>query len=184
MNIIGIDRGEKHLLYFSLIDSEGNIKEIESLNVLTSQLPNGEIKEVPYIDKLTKKEGNRDQERKNWDEIETIKELKEGYISQVVHKLVSLAIEHNAIIVMEDLNSGFKRSRQKIERQVYQKFELALAKKLNFVVSKEKEKSELGGLYKAYQLAPKIDNFQDIFSQTGIVFYTQASYTSTTCPVC
>lgn len=134
MNVIGIDRGEKHLLYFSLIDSEGTIKKMESLNVLMG---------VSYVDKLIEKEKKRDTERKDWKTIENIKELKEGYISQVVHKLVQLAIEHNAIIVMEDLNSGFKRLRQKIERQIYQKFELALAKKLNFVVIKGKEKSDL-----------------------------------------
>jgi len=39
--------------------------------------------------------------------------------------------------VLEDLNSGFKRGRQKIEQSVYQKLELALAKKFNFLVNKE-----------------------------------------------
>jgi hypothetical protein len=41
------------------------------------------------------------------------------------------------------LNSGFKNSRIKVERQIYQKFELALAKKLNFVVDKNKSDDEL-----------------------------------------
>lgn len=184
LNVIWIDRWEKHLLYYSLIDEDGKIKESNTLNTLISKLPNWEEKEIPYADKLIKMEWDRDKERKNRDEIETIKELKEGYISQVVYKIVNMAIDNNAIIVMEDLNSGFKRWRQKVERQVYQKFELALAKKLNYVVSKNKDKNELWWLYKAYQLTPKIDNFQDIYSQTGIVFYTQAGYTSTTCPKC
>jgi CRISPR-associated protein Cpf1 len=75
--------------------------------------------------------------------IESIKELKNGYISQVVHKLASLIIEHNAIIVFEDLNSGFKRGRQKIEKQIYQKLELALAKKLNYLTMKTKMDTEI-----------------------------------------
>lgn len=184
MNVIWIDRWEKHLLYYSLIDQDWKIKEIDTMNTLISMLIDWTEKKVLYAEKLIKKEWNRDEERKNWDEIETIKELKEWYISQVVHKIVEMAIENNAIIVMEDLNSWFKRWRQKIERQIYQKFELALVKKLNYVFSKTKNKNELGWLYKAYQLTPKIDNFQDIYAQTGIVFYTQAGYTSTTCPVC
>lgn len=48
-----------------------------------------------------------------------------------------MSIQHNALIIMEDLNTGFKRSRQKIEKSIYQKFELALAQKLNFVVMKD-----------------------------------------------
>jgi CRISPR-associated protein Cpf1 len=44
--------------------------------------------------------------------------------------------ESPAFIVLENLNSGFKNSRKKIEKSVYQKLELALAKKLNFVVDK------------------------------------------------
>ncbi len=184
VNIIWIDRWEKHLLYFSLIDRNWKIMKIDSLNTLVSETPDWVKKEAKYAEKLQEKEWNRDKERKNWEEIETIKELKEGYISQVVDKIVKLAIENNAIIVMEDLNSGFKRWRQKIERQVYQKFELALAKKLNFLVDKTKDFSEIWWLYSAYQLTPKIENFQDIYAQTWIVFYTQAWYTSTTCPVC
>ncbi len=184
MKVIGIDRGEKELLYYSIIDENQNVIDKGSLNTLVTEHPNGNKVDVPYKDKLEEKERLRDQERKSWNTIETIKELKEWYISQVVHKIVNLAIEHNAIIVLEDLNWWFKRLRQKIERQVYQKFELALAKKLNYVVSKEKWKNDLWWLYKAYQLTPKISDFQDIYIQTGILFYTQAWYTSTTCPEC
>jgi CRISPR-associated protein Cpf1 len=46
-------------------------------------------------------------------------------------------LKYNAIIVLEDLNGGFKRGRQKIEKSVYQKLELALAKKLGYLVLKD-----------------------------------------------
>ncbi len=184
MKIIWIDRWEKHLLYVVMIDEKGNILEKKSLNCIINQLPNGEEKEVCYIEKLIEKEKARDEERKSWDEIETIKELKEWYISQIVSYLVKLAVENNAIIVLEDLNWGFKRSRQKIERQVYQKFETALAKKLNYIIFKDKAPNEIAGKYKALQLAPEVNQYQDIYSQTWILFFTQAAYTSTTCPSC
>ena len=47
-----------------------------------------------------------------------------------------MVIDYNAIIVMEDLNKGFKRGRFKVERQVYQKFENMLISKLNYLVFK------------------------------------------------
>ena len=184
IKIIWIDRWEKHLLYVVMIDENWNILEKKSLNCIINQLPSGEEKEVCYIEKLVWKEKSRDEERKSWDEIETIKELKEWYISQVVSYLVRLAVENNAIIVLEDLNSWFKRSRQKIERQIYQKFETALAKKLNYVIFKNKSSNEIGWKYKALQLAHLVNQYQDIRNQTWILFFTQAAYTSTTCPVC
>ena len=46
INIIGIDRGEKHLLYYSIIDQKENIIKQGSLN---------QIDEVPYHEKLDTK---------------------------------------------------------------------------------------------------------------------------------
>lgn len=95
-----------------------------------------------YEGKLSQKAENRLHARQNRDTIEKIADLKNGYISQVVNKLVELVLDYNAVIVFEDLNAGFKRGRQKIEQSVYQKLELALAKKLNFIVKKEKAVGE------------------------------------------
>ena len=86
---------------------------------------------VNYHEKLVHKEGSRDAARKNWQTIGNIKELKEGYLSAVVHEIASLMVKHNAIVVMEDLNFGFKRGRFAVERQIYQKFENMLIEKLN-----------------------------------------------------
>ena len=64
------------------------------------------------------KEKYRNEARKSWKEIGKIKEIKEGYLSQVIHEISKLVLKYNAIIVMEDLNYGFKRGRFKVERQV------------------------------------------------------------------
>lgn len=98
---------------------------------------------------------------------------------------MDLAIQYNAIIVMEDLNTGFKRGRQKIEKSIYQKFELALAKKLNFLVLKNAKNGEIGSVTNAYQLTPPVENYGDIENkkQFGNIFYTRANYTSQTDPV-
>src|SRR5690606_5240205 len=109
---------------------------------------------------------------------------KKGYISQVVRKLADLAIEHNAIIVFEDLNMRFKQIRGGIEKSVYQQLEKALIDKLNFLVNKgEKDATQAGHLLKAYQLAAPFETFQKMGKQTGIIFYTQAAYTSKIDPV-
>jgi hypothetical protein len=180
--ILGIDRGEKHLAYYSLIDQNGKIIKQGSFNTIKDE--NTE-KEHNYAEKLEKLAGNRDEARKNWETIGTIKELKDGYISQVVRKIVDIAIENNALIVLENLNMGFKRGRQKIEKQVYQKLELALAKKLNFLVDKSAQEGEILSVFKALQLTPQVNNFGDIEgkSQFGIMLYTKADYTSQTDPV-
>lgn len=177
INTIGIDRWEKHLLFYSVTDSSGEILEQGSLNEI--------FEWQNYNKKLSQVAKNRDEARKSWQTIGTIKELKEWYISQAVKKIADLAIQYNAIIVMEDLNTGFKRGRQKIEKSIYQKFELALAKKLNFLVFKNANNGEIASVTNAYQLTPPVENYWDIENKKQVwnIFYTRANYTSQTDPV-
>lgn len=181
INIIGVDRGEKHLAYFSVITQKGEILDSGSLNFVGND---GEGKSIDYAQKLLDKAKDREQSRKDWQTVEGIKELKKGYISQVVRKLADLAIKHNAIIVFEDLNMRFKQIRGGIEKSVYQQLEKALIEKLNFLVQKGEVDSEKAGhLLKAYQLTDQFETFQKMGKQTGILFYTQASYTSKIDPI-
>lgn len=175
VNIIGLDRGERHLIYLTLINQKGEILLQESLNTIVNKKYDIE---TPYHTLLQNKEDERAKARENWGVIENIKELKEGYISQVVHKIAKLMVEYNAIVVMEDLNTGFKRGRFKVEKQVYQKLEKMLIDKLNYLVFKDKDPSEVGGLYHALQLTNKFENFSKIGKQSGFLFYVPAWNTS------
>lgn len=175
INVIGIDRGERHLIYLSLIDQKGNILKQETLNSIVNEKYNIE---TPYHTLLANKEKERDAARKNWGAIENIKELKEGYLSQVVHKIAKMMVEHNAIVIMEDLNFDFKRGRFKVEKQVYQKLEKMLIDKLNYLVFKDNAPAELGGLYNALQLTGKFTSFKDLGKQSGFLFYVPAWNTS------
>ena len=208
LHFLGIDRGEKHLAYYCLVDQSGKIAEQGSLNLpFTDKARNPRsIKKDKYFydkkkDKWESKEAdcwnyndlldamasNRDMARKNWQTIGTIKELKAGYISQVVRKIADLATDENhpAFIILEDLNTGFKRERQKIEKSVYQKLEVALAKKLNFLIDKSAEIGSVGSVTNALQLTPPVNNYSDIEKrkQVGIMLYARANYTSQTDPV-
>lgn len=176
-HVIGIDRGERHLLYLSLIDLQGNIVEQYSLNEIVNEY-NGNTYRTNYHSLLDAKENQRNEARRSWLEIENIKELKEGYMSQVIHKIVELMVKYNAIVVLEDLNRGFKRGRQKVEKQVYQKFEKMLVDKLNYLVDKKLAVDEPGGMLKAYQLTNKFESFQKMGKQNGFLFYVPAWNTS------
>ncbi|MFA5133613.1 MAG: type V CRISPR-associated protein Cas12a/Cpf1 [Patescibacteria group bacterium] len=174
INIIGIDRGEKNLLYYSVVNQKGEILDQGSLNTI-----NG----VDYFNKLVAREKERQADRESWNQIEQIKDLKKGYLSGVIHKICELIIKYDAIVVLEDLNMRFKQIRGGIERSVYQQFEKMLIDKLGYTVFKDRKVNEVGGVAKGYQLAAPFESFEKIFKQTGILFYTQADYTSVTDPV-
>ena len=176
-HIIGIDRDERHLLYLSLIDLKGNIVEQYSLNEIVNEY-NGNTYRTNYHDLLDAKEKQRDEARRSWQAIENIKELKEGYMSQVIHKIAQLMLKYNAIVVLEDLNFGFMRGRQKVEKQVYQKFEKMLIDKLNYLVDKKRDANELGSVLNALQLTNKFESFQKLGKQSGFLFYIPAWNTS------
>ena len=174
-HIIGIDRGERNLLYLSLIDLKGNIVMQKSLNILKDD---HNAKGTDYKGLLTEREGERQDARRNWKKIANIKDLKRGYLSQVVHIISKMLVEYNAIVVLEDLNPGFIRGRQKIERNVYEQFERMLIDKLNFYVDKHKDANETGGLLHALQLTSEFENFKKSEHQNGCLFYIPAWNTS------
>ncbi len=176
-HVIGIDRGERHLLYLCLIDLKGNILKQFSLNEIVNEYKSNTYI-TDYHSLLTIKEENRDDARMNWKTIESIKELKEGYLSQVIHILTEMIVEYNAILVLEDLNYGFKQGRQKIEKSVYQKFEKMLIDKLNYYVVKNVKVKELRGLLNALQLTNQFESFKKLGKQSGFIFYIPAWNTS------
>lgn len=189
VKILGIDRGENNLIYYCLLNEKGGIEKCASLNKVGERirkLENGtKIKEtVDYHRKLVEREEQRNREQKKWQKITPIKDLKKGYLDNVINeitKIISENIDNNVvtIIVLEDLNQNFKRARFFRERQVYQEFEKDLISKLNYLVNKNKKNHR-----RAYQLTFKVDSIEKMekSKQIGILFYVGASYTSKICP--
>ena len=182
VNLIGINRGEYNLLYITVIDQDGNILRDKngtllsySLNTIitTNKNAKGDTISVakPYREILDEREHQRQEERANWQDISSIKNLKAGYLSQVVSHLTSLMLEYNAVLVLEDLEGRFVQKRTAIEKSVYQQFEKAMINKLNFFFKKEFDINEPGGLMNAYQLTAPFTKFDDIHGQTGCIFY-------------
>lgn len=174
INIIGIDRGERHLIYLTLINQRGEILKQKTFNLVGN---------YNYQAKLEQREKERDDARKSWQSVGKIKELKEGFLSAVIHEIAVMMVENNAIVVLEDLNFGFKRGRFKVERQVYQKFEKMLIDKLNYLSFKDRKADEEGGILRGYQLAQQFTSFQRLGKQSGFLFYIPAAYTSKIDPI-
>ena len=165
-----------------MINAKGEIIQQYSLNEIVNSYNNKNFT-VNYNEKLSKKEGERAIARENWGVVENIKELKEGYLSHVIHTISNLIVENNAIVVLEDLNFEFKRERLKVEKSIYQKFEKMLIDKLNYLVDKKKDINENGGLLKALQLTNKFESFEKIGKQNGFLFFVNAWNITKICPV-
>lgn len=167
--IIAIDRGERNLLYVSVIDTDGNIIEQKSLNIINNVDYQAKLKQIETIRKLAKQ---------SWKQGVKIADLKKGYLSQAVHEIAELVIKYNGIVVMEDLNSRFKEKRSKIERSVYQQFETSLIKTLNYLTFKDRKPLEAGGIANGYQLTYIPESLKNVGSQCGCILYVPAAYTS------
>lgn len=178
VHFIGIDRGERHLLYVSVINSRGQIVEQFSMNKIEN-----EYNQTDYHQLLEQRSDIRQKERQSWRTIEGIKELKQGYLSQVVHRIATLMVKYKAVVVLEDLNMGFKRGRQMVESSVYQQFEKALIDKLNYLVDKQVDANEPGGLLRGLQFTNKFTSFREMGKQNGFLFYIPAWNTSKMDPV-
>lgn len=175
MNVIGIDRGERCLLYATVINSKGEILKQVNLNIIDG---------YDYHAKLQLRSEVRQDQRRSWRSIDDIKNLKHGYVSQAVKKVTDLMIEYNAVVVLEDLNSNFKRNRSCVDKQTYQQFEKALIDKLNYlVVTKDPAKAnEPGGAMQGYQLANAFASFEKLGKQSGFLFYASPWHTATIDP--
>ncbi len=174
INVIGIDRGERNLLYISVVSPDGKILHQESMNIVR----NDKGYDQDYHRLLSEREQERNNARLNWGEIGSIKELKEGYLSQVIHRIIELMFKYEAILVMEDLNFGFVNGRKKVEKQVYQKFEKMLIDKLNYYVNKSYDPSVTAGALNACQLTEEFQSFSKLGKQSGFLFYVPAWNTS------
>lgn len=165
---------------------EGKIKKQISLNEIAGNPKNPEFKQ-DFHALLHEREGDRLESRRSWNTIQSIKELKEGYMSLVVHEIANMMLENDAIVVLENLNRSFMQKRGGIEKSVYQKFEKMLIDKLGYIVDKTKDVSDNGGALHAVQLADTFENFnkaqKGAIRQCGFIFYIPAWRTSKIDPV-
>ncbi len=183
MHIIGITRGIKNLLYYTVIDMQGNVVEHNSLNVIKNTRSDGTIFEDDYNSNLTQRAKENTNKKEQWDSEYTIKDLKQGYMSQVVSVISKLMIKYNAIIVLEDINGSMKDRMKAIEKTVFTDFENALLHKLNFLITdKNIINNDEGSVIKPYQLCSNVNSKNKMKFQNGFVFFLSPAYTTSLDP--
>lgn len=180
-HVIGIHRGERNLLYVTVTDMQGHIVEQKSLNVIEDSYA-GVTHAKDYNELLQRKGEQRTQSRKDWQTIDKIRDIKQGYLSQAINVITNMILQYEALVVLESLDDRSKRGRQKIEKNIYARFEQQLVDKLNFLVKKDRDLNEPGGLLNALQLTDRVEPGYKTF-QNGIIFYVPAAYTANACPV-
>ncbi len=130
MYVLGINRGERNLVSIAVTAPDGTIVEQKNLNVFDG---------FDYREKLDSLEKERNTDRRSWDAVRKIKNVKEGYLSRAVGEIIRLVKKYNCIVAMENLDMEFRRGRQKFEKNVYQQFESAVIGKLGFLMDKDDE---------------------------------------------
>ena len=178
VNILALKRGERNLLYYVLLDQDSNIIEQDTLDRHVGF--NNAL--VDYQTILKKKEHQRAKSRFSWASLDNISNLKQGFLSLVVHKLTKLMIEHNALLCIDGLETGFRQARQKFEANIYDSFLVSLVNKLNYLVFKDAKNGEAGHYLNAYQLANKFDSLKMIGKQSGAMLVTNSSFCTSMCP--
>ena len=170
LRIVGINRGERNLVYATVVDRSGAIVEQRGFNLIDG---------FDWRSRLDEVEKRRKRARKDWQSQDRIKGIKEAYVSCAVREVVDMMLKHKAMVAIEDLSAGFVNRRAKIEKNVYQRFESQLVSKLGYLASKPAyvDPWEPGGACCGYQLAlpPSSDRAA---RQNGFVLYANPWKTS------
>lgn len=177
-HVIGIDLGERNLVTVSVVNKDTmEIVEQRSLNIIGN---------TDYNKLMNEMSENVRNDRNNLRMESSMSNMSEGYVSHAVNEIVQLVRKYNAVIAMENLDSNFKVGRSKIIKNIYTKFENQLLDKLSFMVFKDVDKNDIGGVYNPLTMAIKKTaqkDYEKKLSQNGIVFSVRPQYTSSIDPV-
>ena len=177
MHVIGLTRGNKNLIYYTVTDLKGKVVEHGSLNKLQIGNVNNQ-KTVDYFQKLADREKEIEIDQKTWQSEYSIKDLKTGYVSQVIPKVCDLMIKYNAILVLEDLSGDLKIKGKSLEKGIYTDFENAILSKLNLYINdKNFNHNTLGSVFNGYQLTPLLETKGNMNPQQGFVFFVNVGNT-------
>lgn len=171
MYVLGINRGERNLLSIALTAPDGRIIEQRNLNVFEG---------FDYRRALSEREKERKDNKRNWEGIRQIKDLKAGYLSLAVGEIAKLVRKYNCIVALERLDADFKNNRNSFEVNIYRQFERDLIGRLGLLTSK----NDHNDLEQALQITDPGKNEEDRtkFPQNGAVLLINPSYITMTDP--
>lgn len=164
VNILSVHLGEENLAEIAIIDPYGKILYRKNYS---------EFNNYNYAKAISSRKESRIEAQKNWLQMEKIKNLRMGFMGHLINEICKLVLEFNAVIVLEDFSLGkTRRKRPPFSMQ----FAINLLRKLNYLVLKDKEPLEPGGILNGYQLAPKVDSLSSFANQIGCVFFVLPEY--------
>lgn len=167
-NVLGINRGENNLLYGVVMDASGKILFQRSFNIV-----NG----TNYRDRIADAARTYLAVRDNWQDPDTVADLKRGFIGEAVAEIAALAYKYKAVIALESLDDKFKNDRAQLGQTIYRKFETMLLDKLRWYVPDKSKPNEV------LQLSAGPRAIGDYtMGQNGIVFFVSPWGTSSMDP--
>ena len=170
--VLTVVRGTTDLLYYCLYDENKNLIKKESLNMLYN---------TDYSKKLRLLSDKRNREKsENWNYDLQVNSVKESFLKFAIAKITEIAIENNAIIVIEKFNENYKNKMQAIDNQVFKSFENKLKNRL-LDYRKNTTSGESAVISNPLQLTKNLPSAETPF-QNGILFSENSSYTSNMCP--
>lgn len=160
VNILAVHLGEHNLAEVVILDAKGNTIYEKVYN---------EFNQYDYYKALALRADERVQAQKNWLQMEKIKNIQLGYTGALVNEICQLLIKYNAVAVLEDFSHNKKSHPRKALQNM--QFALSLLRKLNYLVFKDKQSLEPGGILNGYMLAPKVTSLSSFANQIGCVFF-------------
>lgn len=181
INVISIDLGVVHPVSYVVrrVSRDGKIDEVIKTGNLDYLNGNNMAKVMKELKKIQRNKQRTEMTACN------IKNNQSGYASEVAKKIADMVIEYGAIVVFENLNSGFRVTNRE-KGAIWNKIIQALFKKLSYLVYKNVDINEPGGARRAYQLTTNIDltDFNNRHcTQNGVVFFENPCYTSCEDPI-
>lgn len=164
VNILGLHLGGDNLAEAVILDQNGKQLYAKAYN---------QFNNYNYYQALVLRDEARKQAQRNWLQQQKIKNLRQGFMAALTNEVCKLILKYNAVVVLEDFskNKGSRGAAPKL----YMQFALNLLHKLNYLVLKEREPIEPGGLLQGYQLAPKVVSLAGFANQIGCVLFALPS---------
>lgn len=171
-NVMAVIRGTDNLLYYRINKQDGT--EIKSGDLNT-------VGGVNYLERLNLLGSERHERQKNWDYKmeDKVAKTKDQYLSQICNEIAKIAIENNAVIIVDLLSMKAKSKAPGFDDKVYAKFEERLVRTLSDYCNTAIPDKEPGGVINPIQLATA-DNLKGY--QNGIVFFVSTAMTRNICP--
>lgn len=159
MNILTIRRGKNNFLCYVVMDQEGNRIEHGVWN---------KIGTTDFIGKL-----RTTSDAYTWQSGKKLDNFKKSYLTMVTSTIVKKAIQHNAVICIEQTEKKYKDYDNIINSDMFELFENNLLSKLSCYTDKNILDHEPGGILNPLHLAKKVKSREG----NGILFKVSPSNT-------